>query len=81
MLRGRKARIMQRYERKTLLRLPTLIIPFPQVKDLEWQGVGTYDDTVLNQIDQLMVRHSRLFHLTSSETPARRSMHMQEVRN
>lgn len=27
-----------------------------QVNDLEWKGVGTYDDTVLNQIDQLMVR-------------------------
>jgi len=25
------------------------------VNDLEWQGVGTYDDTILNQIDTFMV--------------------------
>ncbi|KAF8319990.1 glycoside hydrolase [Clavulina sp. PMI_390] len=30
------------------------------VNDLEWQGVGTYDDTILNAIDQLMVdAHAR----------------------
>lgn len=33
-----------------------LLLLFPQIPDLEHEGVGIYDDTILERIDELMVR-------------------------
>lgn len=67
---GQKNSDNAKVKAENLNRLRTLIMHSLQVNDLEWQGVGTYDDTVLNQIDQLMVRHSPSFiRLHLKQTP------------